>query len=64
MLEAAVQRHRAGDLDGAETLYREVLESAPGHADALHMWGLVAYQQGAHKDAIGRLERGASLVWH
>ena len=41
-LEAAVERHRAGDLDGAETLYREVLDAASGNADALNLWGLYA----------------------
>lgn len=38
----ALQRHQAGDLAGAEALYRKVLEQDPGHADALHLYGCLA----------------------
>ena len=57
MLASAARRHQAGDLDGAESLYREVLEVSPGHAEALHRWGLIAYQRGTHEDAIERIGR-------
>ncbi len=57
MLETAARRHQAGDLDGAESLYREVLDVSPGHAEALHRWGLVAYQRGALERAVDRIGR-------
>jgi predicted O-linked N-acetylglucosamine transferase (SPINDLY family) len=45
----ARQRHLAGDLDGAEPLYRQALLADPGHADAWHGLGLLASQRG-HPD--------------
>ena len=56
MLASAARRHQAGDLDGAESLYREVLEVSPGHTEALHRWGLIAYQRGTHEHAIERID--------
>lgn len=42
-LQQAIARHQAGDLDGAERLYREILAEQPEHADALHLLGLIHY---------------------
>ena len=61
-LEAALKRHRAGDLDGAEMIYQELLETAPGQADALHLWGLVAHQRGDHETAIARIEKAIAVA--
>ena len=61
-LEAAVKRHRAGDLDGAETLYRKVLDGAPENADALNLWGLIAHQRGEYGSAIGRIQRALAAA--
>jgi predicted O-linked N-acetylglucosamine transferase (SPINDLY family) len=51
-LEAAVAEHQAGRLAEAEALYRAVLARAPGHADALHLLGVVAAQTGRYPLAI------------
>lgn len=51
-LEAAIAHHRAGNLDLAEALYRQVLKIAPDNADALHWLGVVAKQQGRHGTAV------------
>lgn len=56
-LETAVQHHTAGRLDEAEQLYDAVLGALPDHADALHLRGILACQQGAldhAADLIGR----------
>ncbi len=45
-LEAAVVRHRAGDLDGAAAVYRAVLARDPNNADAAHLSGVIALQKG------------------
>jgi predicted O-linked N-acetylglucosamine transferase (SPINDLY family) len=45
-LQQGIALHRAGDLDAAAAVYREILAAAPGHADALHLLGLVAYRRG------------------
>lgn len=44
--------HRAGDLGGAERIYRRILDRAPKHADALHLLGVVSHQTGRSADAV------------
>jgi len=46
MLELALAHHRSGQIGQAETLYRSIINMAPGHADALHLLGLIEYQRG------------------
>ena len=36
MFELALKYHQAGDLHQAESLYRQILQVDPQHADALH----------------------------
>jgi len=45
----AKQHHGAGDLQKAHDIYRQVLQSDPRQADALHYLGLIAYQVGGPK---------------
>ncbi|MEO5375248.1 MAG: tetratricopeptide repeat protein [Alphaproteobacteria bacterium] len=47
----ASAHHREGRLAEAEPLYRAILERTPGHADSLHMLGVLACQTGHHADA-------------
>ncbi len=54
-LHQAIALHQAGDLDAAESLYRDILAREPEQADALHLLGLVQYAKG---DAAG----GAALI--
>ncbi len=56
-LNHAASLHRAGDLDQAEGIYRQILAVDPSSADAWHLLGLVAHTRGAHAIAaefIGR----------
>lgn len=57
MLEQAVAHHRAGRVQQAETLYRQILADDPEQPDALYLLGLIAGQFGKHEDAAGLLER-------
>nr|CAA9291163.1 FOG: TPR repeat [uncultured Armatimonadetes bacterium] len=57
----AHDHHRAGRLDEAEAGYREALRSNPFHADALHLWGVVAYQRGQTAPAVERLRKAITL---
>jgi predicted O-linked N-acetylglucosamine transferase (SPINDLY family) len=57
-IEAGLQYHRAGQLTEAEKIYRQVLETDPSNADAMHLLGLIAYQRGSHA-AAEELIRGA-----
>ena len=55
--QEAVALHRQGDLISAKELYREVLKDNANYLDALHMIGLIAYQENQLNDAIEILER-------
>jgi predicted TPR repeat methyltransferase len=54
----AMQCHRNGEQVLAKKLYRSVLKSHPDHPGALHLLGLLSYQQGDGEAAL-RLMRSA-----
>jgi predicted O-linked N-acetylglucosamine transferase (SPINDLY family) len=54
LLDAAQRRHEAGDLAGAESLYRELLAQQPHHVDALTALGAVL-------DDLGRLSEAEAV---
>lgn len=51
MISEAVRYHEAGHLAEAESLYRQILALDSGHADALHLLGVVFHQQGQNEVA-------------
>lgn len=53
----ALQHHTAGRLDEAEGVYRHILQHIPEHADTLHLYGVLAYQQGRPAEARERIEQ-------
>ena len=57
----ALARHRAGQLQQAETIYRAVLDRDPHHADALHLLGLIASENGKHQTAAMLIVRAIQL---
>jgi len=56
-LERAVHLHQSGLIDQAEQIYAKILSIYPDHADALHLSGLIAYQQGRLVDAVEKIQR-------
>ena len=60
-LMIAVKLHRQGDLDGAENIYRAVLEVRPDNPDALRLMGLIARQRGDNNAAIGFLKKACAF---
>jgi Flp pilus assembly protein TadD len=56
-LAAALAHHQAGRLQAAEELYRTILATQPGHTEALHFLGVIAYQKGKLADAAELLAR-------
>ncbi len=56
-----MELHRAGDLAKAGAVYREVLAEDPRQADALHLLGVVAFQQGRLREAIARIEAAIAI---
>jgi Flp pilus assembly protein TadD len=57
----ALEHHRRGRLDQAAQIYRAILAHNPQHADALHLLGVVAYQQGQHQQAAELIGRAIAL---
>jgi tetratricopeptide (TPR) repeat protein len=52
-LAVATEHHRAGRTTEAERLYQEILGIDPGHGEALHLMGVLAFQAGRAADAVG-----------
>ena len=57
VLAAALAHHRAGRRIEAEALYRRVLRQRPGHADALHLLGVLHAQAGRLDEALPLLAK-------
>lgn len=62
IIRQAIQLHQSGDFEQAKSLYARVLETAPQHPDALHLYGLACHQQGDHTTAIEYIEQAVKLV--
>ncbi|MEX2453337.1 MAG: tetratricopeptide repeat protein [Rhodospirillaceae bacterium] len=60
--EGGVAIHQAGDLGGAEKIYREVLGMSSGHPGALNLLGVVHHQNGDHEAAIGYLKQAIEIA--
>lgn len=60
-LQRALAHHRAGELDQAEGLYREIVRIDPRHADALHLLGLTAHQRKKSESAVDYISRAISV---
>jgi protein O-GlcNAc transferase len=61
-LSSAVDRHQAGDLAGAETRYRRLLDAAPETAAAWHYLGLLFGQSGRLPQCVAALRRACALA--
>jgi tetratricopeptide (TPR) repeat protein len=59
--DLAVRHHRSGNLEQAETLYRQVIQADAAHAAAHNMLGLLAYQTGRHEAAAVLIRRAIAL---
>ena len=59
VLRAALDHHRAGRVAPAAALYQRVLQQRPGHADALHLFGVLHAQAGRLEEALALLTKAA-----
>jgi tetratricopeptide (TPR) repeat protein len=59
--EEAVRHHGAGRLADAHRLYRRILETDPQHADALHLFGVLALQSGHAAVAADLIRKAIAL---
>ncbi len=62
LLKNAIGRHTTGDLDGAERIYRALLDDNSDLIPALHLLGSVHGQRGELSDAAACLERALALA--
>lgn len=61
MFETGVAHHRAGRLDEARSLYERTLAVIPGHADALHLIGVIAIQRQRYAEAFDFICRAIEI---
>ncbi|HEY7311031.1 MAG TPA: tetratricopeptide repeat protein [Gemmataceae bacterium] len=61
-LDEAIACHQRGEVDQAIRMYRQILDSQPDHADALHLLGVVSLQRGRAKQAIELIQRAITLA--
>jgi predicted O-linked N-acetylglucosamine transferase (SPINDLY family) len=59
--DLALQHHRAGRLEEAENLYRQILAQQPNHADAMRLLGVIAHQRGQADVAVDLFRRAITL---
>lgn len=59
VMQIAAEHHRAGRTTAARTMYLEVLEMDPRHADALFLLGVLERQAGRLEEAQRRLSEAA-----
>lgn len=62
VLNDAARHHRAGQLAEAEAGYRAFLARSPGHAQALHLLGLVCHQSGRNREAAALIAEAEGLA--
>jgi predicted TPR repeat methyltransferase len=63
-LQLALAQHQRGELDNARHAYLAILETAPAHANALHLLGVVARQQGEPARAAELIGRAIAIDPH
>ena len=61
MLEQALEHHRAGRLDEAESIYRHMLAIDARHADSLHLLGMIEHQRGHNQIAVDMIRRAIAI---
>ena len=61
--EAILKAQEAGRLGKAETLYRSILTIDPGHADSLHLMGLIVREAGkSFASAAGEVREAVDFL--
>ena len=61
-IHEAIALHQAGDLDAAERQYLDILKAEPGHADALHLLGLIKYAREEYEQAVVMVSKAIELA--
>jgi tetratricopeptide (TPR) repeat protein len=61
VLQQALAHHRAGRLEKAEAIYRQILATDSRHADSLHLLGMVEHQRGRHEIAVEMIRQAIAI---
>ena len=61
LVREGVSLHQAGKLEEAEAVYRKVILVDPGHADANHLLGVIAYQAGMPEESLELITRAIGI---
>lgn len=61
ILQKAIGLHQSGQLEQAEELYNNILDTEPLHSDSLHLLGLIAYQTRKLEEAFLLIEKAVSV---
>lgn len=64
LLSIAMDHHQHGRLDQAAHIYQSLLATNPRHADALHLLGVLALQQGNAAGAAQLIEKALAVNLH
>lgn len=64
LLQQALSLHQRGELDRAQDLYRQAVESGTRDHRAFHMWGVLRAQRGDHVKAIELIAKALSIAPH
>ena len=59
--QAALDKHRNGDSDGAEKDYRFILSRNPNHAGSWHFLGMLHHHRSQFREALTCLEKALSF---
>ena len=62
LLDEALAHHQAGRFAEATALYRALLEIEPQNADALHLLGVLAIQNGTYEEAVSLITRAVQIA--
>jgi Tfp pilus assembly protein PilF/SAM-dependent methyltransferase len=62
LLQRAVDIHAKGRFAEAEALYLQLLHAQPEHFDALHMLGVLRYQQGHPAEALASFDKALEMA--
>lgn len=58
----AIDSHQKGKLDRAKRGYKRVLQTAPNHAEALHLLGVIDLQRGNARQAAALIEKAIAAA--
>ena len=61
MLQQALRLHQQGQFDQAALCYAAILEAQANHFDAMHLLGVLRYQQGRQAEALDKIQ--TALKW-